>query len=817
VAQPGTVSTPLEGFRVVDLSPDRVGAQVSQTLADFGAEVIWVEPPEGSRLREQPEFPFLARGKRSVVADLRKEEGVERVRALAQSADVMIETFRPGVADRLGLGYDALADRNPALVYASITGFGRYGPWSSLKGYEGVVASVLGLYASFAGMSPTGRPPFVTVPWCSFAASHAALHGILSALFEREGSGRGQWVEANLAQALTIHEGASSSWYGYLVSQRWPDAYVAAPSVSEGGAPMHHFIYRLLVGQTTDGRWLQFAQNRPHLFEAFMRALGLEWMLTDPRWKGIPILEDEELRVELLQVMLAGVRDRTLAEWQDVFDRDHDVFAELYRCGPEVLEHPQFLHDGAIVEIDDAERGAVRQPGAQFQMSATPAALRRGAPTLDDSAGSGWLDRPIVSPSPRQADRAPLDGVTILELAVQYAAPYGVTLLADLGARVIKVEPLEGDSIRRQQSQFPEVGGAKPMQGKDSIAVDIRTPEGLEIVHRLAARVDAVVDGFRAGAAERGGFDAETLRGINPDLLYLSATGYGTGGPCGDRASFAPSFGAAGGIAAAHLGGPGPEDPTISLDDVAARSVVLRAASATKYASADGIAALGVATAMLLGLVARARGAGGQALVSSMLLSTAHAMASDVVAFPGRPDPVQPGPDMRGPNARYRIYDAADGWVFLAAPQPDEWDDLADAVAPFVDVRADPRFATEADRRAHDAALVDVLARVFVTRDKADWQRELTAGDVACVAVTTDAPEALLISDEYGRASGYITEVTHPIFDTHPRLAPIVRFSRSATHAKGGDLCGSATDAVLEELAYTHEQIADLRARKVVG
>ena len=92
-------------------------------------------------------------------------------------------------------------------------------------------------------MSPAGRPPFVTVPWCSFAASHAALQGILSALFERERSGHGQWVEANLAQALTIHEGASSSWYGYLVSRRWPDAYVGAPSVDESGiAPMHHFV-----------------------------------------------------------------------------------------------------------------------------------------------------------------------------------------------------------------------------------------------------------------------------------------------------------------------------------------------------------------------------------------------------------------------------------------------------------------------------------------------------------------------------------------------------------------------------------------------
>ena len=87
---------------------------------------------------------------------------------------------------------------------------------------------------------------------------------------------------------------------------------------------MHHFVYRLIVGQTKDGRWLQFAQNRPHLFEAFMRALGLEWMLTDPKWKGIPMLEDEQHRVELLERMLAGVRDRTLAEWQEVFEADRE-------------------------------------------------------------------------------------------------------------------------------------------------------------------------------------------------------------------------------------------------------------------------------------------------------------------------------------------------------------------------------------------------------------------------------------------------------------------------------------------------------------
>ena len=179
MAQPGTVNTPLEGFRVVDLSPDRGAAQVSQTLADFGADVIWVEPPDGSRLRQQPAFPFLGRGKRSVVADLRKEEGVERVRALARSADVMIETFRPGVADRPGPRVRRDGGSQPRTgvhVDHGVRAARAVVEPQRVRGCRRLRARSLRV---IRGDEPTGRPPFVTVPWCSFAASHAALQGIL--------------------------------------------------------------------------------------------------------------------------------------------------------------------------------------------------------------------------------------------------------------------------------------------------------------------------------------------------------------------------------------------------------------------------------------------------------------------------------------------------------------------------------------------------------------------------------------------------------------------------------------------------------------
>jgi crotonobetainyl-CoA:carnitine CoA-transferase CaiB-like acyl-CoA transferase len=198
-----------------------------------------------------------------------------------------------------------------------------------------------------------------------------------------------------------------------------------------------------------------------------------------------------------------------------------------------------------------------------------------------------------------------------------------------------------------------------------------------------------------------------------------------------------------------------------------------------------------------------------------MLLSTAHAMAGYVVG--DGDEAITPGPDMRGPGALYRIYDVADGWVFLAVTSEREWSALVGALSSVVDLGQDPRFTTAEERQCNDEALAAVLAGVFVQRKTAEWQHLLTDRDVACVAVLTDPPEALLMSDEVGRAGRYITDVVHPIFDRHPRLAPVVRFSRSDTSARAGGLCGDATDTVLSELGYSADRITELRAINIIG
>src|SRR5262249_22098683 len=207
-------------------------------------------------------------------------------------------------------------------------------------------------------------------------------------LFERERSGHGQRVEANLAQALATLD--PWMWFLYLVAARWPDAYTPAEAVNERGVPNSYTIFVLLVAQTRDGRWLQFAQNSTRLFEAMLRALGLGWMLTDPAWKGIPFFEDEERRLGLWLRMLEAAKTKTLAEWEAIFAADHDVFAELYRNGPEVLDHPQLVHDGRVVEIADPERGPVRQPGPLVLMTQTPAVIGTPAPTLGGEEALEW-------------------------------------------------------------------------------------------------------------------------------------------------------------------------------------------------------------------------------------------------------------------------------------------------------------------------------------------------------------------------------------------------------------------------------------------
>jgi len=807
---------PLAGLTVVDLSTTLPGAQATQFLADAGADVILVEGPEGSPLRADPGWPGLLRGKRSVVLDLHAGDNRAALGGLLRQADVLVTTMRPAAAVRLGLTPELLAARYPRLVAAMITGWGTRGPWAGYKGYEALIMAKTGVLHSKRQLTPGPDPAYVSVPYASFAAGQSAVQGILAALFERESSGLGQVVEANLVSGVGALD--TYNWYYEMILRRYPDAFKPlADAFDEQGRPQSRLMYALLVAVTKDGTWLQFAQTAPRLMQAWLEELGLAAEVTGPKWTGFPDLPTPELRLEWWEKMLAKVGERTLGEWEAVFDRNSNVFGEQFRTPDEALAHPQIEHESRVVTVPDPDLGPVRQPSTLVHAGGAPLTAVRRAPRLGEHADEVRQLAASVRPAGKggasgPAPRAcPLAGVTVLELGGMFAAPFGATLLADLGARVIKIEPPGGDTIRDVMA-FPEAGGGKVLQGKESIALNIRTPAGLAIVHEFARRCDVVLQCYRAGVAARIGIDEATLKALNPDLVYLSSPGYGIDGPYGGKPAYAPSIGAASGVSLtdAPLGGSRPETHEQLLSG--ARN--LRAGGTVPAVQSDGIAALGVGSALMLGLYARRRGIALTGMVTTMLGTCTQALISRNTSYACRPPLTRVDAEFRGLGPLYRLYRAADGWVFLAAPAEREWPALAAALAAYGSL-SDSRFATPAGRSDSAGALAEALAAIFATRGKDEWEAELTAADVGCVAVAQENAEWRMQDDEFYQA-GYAVDAVSPIFDAHRRPAPLNRFSRSATRADSGCRLGQHTDALLREIGYDDARIASLREQDIV-
>jgi len=815
-----SAASALHGLRVIDFSGTRVGMQATQTLADFGADVVMVEPRGGAPVRAEAAWEMWGRGKRAIQLDLKNPADLSMALSLCAGADVVIESWRPGVAERLGLGYDALSAAHPGLIYASVTGFGRAGPLAGLQGYEGIVAARMGVNWALEGMAGRPGPAFCSAAYASYPASQLLVQGILAALHARVGTGLGQRVDTSLLEGLTIND--TFAWFTRIVAQRY-EGFAQAPRVVDG-VPAGGMSFRLLIALTKDGYWLQFSQTVDRLFRAMMEMFGLTWMFSDPRWASAPNFDALEDRREFWEILLAVVRSKTAAEWAAEFNRDPNVWGEMFRDDATALDHPQMVWNRMTTIVDHGEHGRLRMPGPITRMDATPADTLRPAPRLGEYdaelAAEAARPRPAAAPAPKPEGRdpaaPPLAGVTVVELGSYYAAPFGATLLAELGARVIKLEPLDGDP-QRGMLPFPELAGLKALQGKECVALDLATPAGRAVAHRIIAGSDIVLQSFRAGVAGRLGLDSETLLALNPDLIYLAAPGYGEDGPCGHRPAFAPTIGAAGGLAGRNIGARITAGPDTTMDQIK-RTAMQLATAVMGVGNADGMSAVTAGTAMMLGLVARDRGAGGQKVFTSMVSSLAHALSEARVEYDDRPAPPTADDDLMGFHALYRLYPCTDEWVFLAAPKPAEWTRLTGALPGGAPLAADPRFADEASRAAHDGDLAAALGEIFKSRPAADWESLLRAADVACVVANRGPVEACYMDPgELGDLSGLITQASHPMLDAIPRLKPLVRFSRAGTVAGDAGLVGQHTALVLADYGFTQTEVDALAAEGVVA
>ena len=364
---------PLDGFRIIDLTQMISGPMATMILADQGADVIKVEPPAagdltrlmGGRKRGMaPTFIIANRNKRSIAIDLKDPRGLDLLKRLVADADLFVQNFRPGAAERLGIGEAALRALNPSLVYVSISGFGDTGPYIHKRVYDPVIQALSGL-ASIQADTATGRPRMIRVIVPDKVTALTAAQAMTAALLARTRTGKGQHVRLAMLDAV--------------VAFIWPES-MAAYTFLDSHAATRPANTRDLIFATTDG-YITAAVNSDDEWRGLAQALGHPEWLEDPRFKNpADRIRNADVRLEMTAEILAT---RTSAEWLAALD------AAQVPCAPintreDLLHDPQVAANKLIVEANHPQAGRFRQPRPAARFGGTPAELRSFAPALGE-------------------------------------------------------------------------------------------------------------------------------------------------------------------------------------------------------------------------------------------------------------------------------------------------------------------------------------------------------------------------------------------------------------------------------------------------
>ena len=348
---------PLDGIRVVDLTSYIAGSYAAMQLADMGADVVKVESPEGDAFRELPGFFGWNRGKRSISVDLKTPEGRAIVERLATGGDVFMENMRPGVAERLGVGWTRFAALNPRLVYCSVTAFGSTGPGAERPGFDPIFQALGGLM-TLQGFG--GPPQYLRTAPTDYYTAALATQAILAALFTRERTGRGQRVETSLLRGvLALQSGVAVDYPG-------------KPSLVRDNP-----TYRLY--QAGDGQWFFLAVGNQSFWVKLTKALGLERVADDPRF-GSWLLRVQN-NADLLPILEARFREKPRTEWLELLAA-HDIPAAPVQPLLDFFEDPAVRHHDLVHEYEHPEVGHLRLVGQPIAFTETPTRDPGPPPTL---------------------------------------------------------------------------------------------------------------------------------------------------------------------------------------------------------------------------------------------------------------------------------------------------------------------------------------------------------------------------------------------------------------------------------------------------
>lgn len=627
----------LEGIRIVDLGGSIAGMAATMVLAEMGADVVLVEPVGGSHWRSLPGFVTWNRSKRSVTLDVDEPSDRQRLDELLAGADVFVHSFGPTRSKRLGLDDASLANRHQHLIVASIIGWPINHPDADLPVDDMLTLARLGICDEQLGRRE--GPIFVRFPLGTWPATWLAAIGIVTRLIVRGRTGVAGPAHTSLAQGALIP-----------MMMHWSRAETPSEMLAYG-MPKHDM--RASLFECSDGRWIHvmppnpdhtplmqevFAEMGDAAVEAANRAVG------DRIMRGYPNFGANG----------EAFKRRPARQWLDHFWANDIPVQEATQFGA-ILSDEQARENRYVLDLDDPTHGRITVAGHPVTLD-PPANVVNPAPAvpgdhraLADVIAS-WPQRALIATDTgAPSARFPLEGLKVLDFGNFLAGPLGPMLLADLGATVVKVETTTGDPMRPGDWPF-----AGCQRNKRAVALNIKSPASRPALEALLKWADVVHHNLRRPAAYKLGLDAESVRAVNPDVIFCHVSSYGPQGHRADWPGYDQLFQSSCGW---ETMGAGEGNPPMwhrfgFMDHLCAMSSVVGTLVALFQLDRTG-RATDVAASLL--------GAG--VLTNSETFVRTDGSLADVSMLDGEQMMVAPG---------VRIVQMADGWIALAAPTDDQ-------------------------------------------------------------------------------------------------------------------------------------------------
>jgi crotonobetainyl-CoA:carnitine CoA-transferase CaiB-like acyl-CoA transferase len=721
----------LAGLRVLDLA-DEKGELAGRLLADYGADVVRVEPPEGARSRQAPPFQagrslyFAYRNfnKRGLALELSDEGGRARLRELATRADVLIESFEPGGLAARGLDAETLRAANPGLVVLSISDFGASGPYRDWVATDATLEALGGM--QFKAGLPDQEPllPPATPAWD--IAGILGAFAVLSALFQRTRTGHGQTIDLSALLALAQQTDWSFS-NGSYTRAKGQDVF----EMRAGSGPMYK-IYACKTG------YVRLVILSPRQWKAMREWLG------DPEYLRDPLYDSFLGRMQIADALAVLIGDLFAT-------MDHqDLALEAQRrgivCTPvlrpeEVLANEHFVSRGTFVEAEYAP-GATGPIAAGFsELDGVRQGYRRRAPEIgehDSEVQAGlWAGARPAAPASPPAPSLPFEGLRVLDFGIGGVGVEASRFFAQYGADVIKIESRSApDFIRVVMSTEMSASFASSSNSKRAFGVNLKEPRGLELLHRLVEQADVVIENNSTGAMQKMGVGYETLRRLNPRVVMASSQLLGSRGAWADWIGYGPSTQPVGGLV--HLWNYEGQDAPAGSTSI----------------FPDHLAGRLTAISALAALLRRERtGEGGHAEVAQV--ETVTGMIGDLLLKTGlEPGSVAPTGNRSERGAPWGAYPClgVQQWVVITVRDDDDWKRLCMTLNNPA-WAAKPEYETAAGRRAAQAE-IDAHLREWTSKlSKNTVTQSLQMFRVPVAPMLTGSEQ---LADPHFQARGYV-------------------------------------------------------------